>query len=616
MCGLAGKVITGVGEVVNGDIKTMNDKISHRGPDDTGIYISDDHKVGLGNNRLAIIDLSKNGHMPMTYLNKYVITYNGEVYNHQEEREKLKILGYKFSSNSDTEVILALYDKYGTRCLSHLRGMFAFAIYDKIGNIIFLARDRVGKKPLKYFHKNGVFIFASELKAILTQPDVKKQVDYQAIYDYLTFGYVPSPATGFKNIFKLEPASYLIFNIKNNLLVKQSYWHPDLTHKSRLSEKRWEEVILSKLEESVKLRMISDVPIGAMLSGGVDSSAVVAMMAKNSKKAVKTFTIGFKENTYDESNYAKKIAQIFKTDHEELIVNPTELELMPTLAYSFEEPFSNSSAVVAYLICQMARKHVTVILNGDGGDENFAGYDRYRRISRDRIMDIYGGVIKPIAFPTAGRISSRANNFLKKSSLPISERFASYIEIFSELNKNEMLYKTPYLNSYRVIKSAFENSGSSDPREQALYWDLSRYLPDELLPKIDITSMSVGLEARSPLLDRKFIEIASSIPFGLKYKNGVNKYIFKKALESILPHDILYRKKMGFSIPLQNWFLGSLSEYTKIFLLNKKGFVKTVIDENNILDMLSRHSLKTDFGPKLWNLLSLELWYNAYFKNK
>jgi len=613
MCGISGKVSATSAHVYESQIQKMNQAISHRGPDDSGIFTSPDRKVGLGNNRLAIIDLSPAGHMPMSYKDKYVITYNGEVYNYNTERENLIKMGYKFRSHTDTEVILALYDKYKTRCLNHLRGMFAFAIYDKESNIIFLARDRIGKKPLKYFHKDGVFIFASELKAILTQSEVKKEVDHQAIYDYLTFGYVPSPATGFNNIYKLEPASYLIFDINKNTLSKNKYWQPDLKDKCKMSQRKWKKVILEKFEEAVKLRMISDVPIGAMLSGGVDSSAVVAMMSKNSTKPVKTFTIGFKEKIYDETKYAKVVSKIFRTDHETLLANPTDLDLLPELARSFEEPFSNSSAIVSYLISKMARKHVTVILNGDGGDENFAGYDRYRRISRDRMMDIYGHVFTPLAVPTAGKVSARANNFFKKSSLPISERFASYIEIFSEKDKGNMLNKTPYLNSYRIIKSAFENSGSSDPREQALYWDLTRYLPDELLPKIDITTMSVGLEARSPMLDRKFVEIASSIPFALKYKNGINKYIFKKSLEAILPKSILYRKKMGFSIPLQNWFLGSLSEYTKSVLLNKNGFVKKVIGENYILEMLSHHSLKNDYGPKLWNLLSLELWYRSYF---
>lgn len=614
MCSIAGIVEVGQKQIKASQLALMNKTLSHRGPDDNGVYVSSNHKVGLSNNRLAIIDLSEAGHMPMVYSGKYVITFNGEIYNFKKLMSRLMKLGYEFHSKSDTEVILALYDKYGVSCLNYLRGMFAFAIYDKVNNKLFLARDRIGKKPLKYYHKNGTFIFASELKAILTHPAVRKQVDQQAVYDYLTFGYVPSPNTGFQNIYKLEPGHYLIYNISKNLIVKRQYWYPDLSKKTNLPEKYWRDIISDMLEESVKLRMVSEVPIGAMLSGGLDSSAIVAMMSKYSAKPVRTFTIGFKEKDYDETKYAKKVATLFHTNHEELIVNPNDLSLLPQLAYSLEEPFSNSSSVVAYLVCKMARKYVTVILNGDGGDENFAGYERYRRISRDRMMDIFGHVFTPIAIPTAGRISTRVNNFLNKSTLPISERFASYIEIFSEKNKSELLNKYSFLNSYRFIKSTFESSGSYDPREQALYWDLTKYLPEELLPKIDITSMSVGLEARSPLLDQKFIEITSRIPFNLKYKNGVNKYIFKKALQKFLPKELIYRNKMGFSIPLHKWFMGDLSAYTKSVILAKNGFVKKVVKNEHIKEMLSKHSDRVDNGPKLWNLLSLELWYRAYFQ--
>lgn len=339
MCGIAGKIYLNGGEVRESDITKMTSKIIYRGPDDCGVYISNNKKVGFGSRRLAIIDLSKSGHQPMPYKDKYWITYNGEVYNFQEERKRLVKLGYKFNSETDTEVILALYDKYGVKCLSHLRGMFAFAIYDEEKQFIFMARDRVGKKPFKYYFDGKVFIFASELKAILTQSEVHKTPDFIAIHDYLTYGYVPAPRTGFAGIQKIEAGFYLTVNLTNKTITKKQYWTPDFSKKLDLSETEWSKLILKELEEATKLRMISDVPVGAFLSGGVDSSAVVAMMAKNSRKPIKTFTISYKEKTHDERKYARRISQIFGTEHNEFEVNPESIEKIPEMVAQYEEQF-------------------------------------------------------------------------------------------------------------------------------------------------------------------------------------------------------------------------------------------------------------------------------------
>ena len=309
MCAISGKAYFAKNEVHTNEIRSMLNKLRHRGPDDSGIYISKDRKVGLGNNRLAIIDLSKNGHQPMQYLDRYVITFNGEVYNFQEEREKLKKAGYKFKSNTDTEVILALYSKYGKKCVDHLRGMFAFCIYDEVLGTLFLARDRIGKKPIKYFLNDSLIIFASELKAILTQPEVKAHPDFEAINLYLTYGYTPAPYTGFSGIKKLEPGTFMHIDLKRKIINKKKYWQPKFDKKLHLSEKEWCQKILGTLEEATKLRMISDVPVGAFLSGGVDSSGVVAAMAQLSNKPIQTFTIGYKDKEWDESNYAKKNIQ-------------------------------------------------------------------------------------------------------------------------------------------------------------------------------------------------------------------------------------------------------------------------------------------------------------------
>lgn len=624
MCGIAGKILLNSGKVETHELKEMSEKIRHRGPDDEGIFISIDKKLGLVNRRLAIIDLTKAGHQPMPYMNRYWITYNGETYNFRKERDNLKRQGYKFVSNSDTEVILALYDKYKERCLRHLRGMFAFAIYDQKENSIFLARDRLGKKPLKYFFENGVFIFASELKAIVTQKEVKLDPDWIAINHYLTLGYTPPPYTGFTKIKKLPPAHYIFLDLKRKSLEMREYWKPDFSEKLSLSEHDWSNLILKELEEATKLRMIADVPIGAFLSGGVDSSAVVAMMAKNSNKPIKTFSIGFKEKKYSELEHARRIAKLYKTEHTELVVEPESIEALPQLVYQYEEPYSDSSAIVTYAVSKLARKYVTVALNGDGGDENFAGYDRYNLIKRDVFLDsiqplgrpLIGPLVKQISDLTGNKLSKRIHNFLVKSESPLADRFVSYVCIFKEEEKKNLYSrnKNNLLNTRSLVREIFEKYEGVDPRDNALYWDLVRWLPDDLLAKVDIASMAASLEARSPILDHNLVELACKIPFDLKVKGWYeNKYIFKKALESLVPNENLYRKKMGFSIPLSEWFSGNLNTYAKKVLLSRKSTTRNFLNSKLIRQMLTRHSEKEDFGPKLWSLLCLELWFREFF---
>lgn len=623
MCGIAGKITFGNKIVAQSELKKMSLAIEHRGPDDEGFYISENKRVGFVNRRLAIIDLSKNGHMPMSYMNRYVITYNGEFYSFQGEREKLKKDGYKFHSSGDTEVIMALYDKYGVSCLSHMRGMFAFALHDLKKGTIFFARDRVGKKPLKYFQSANELIFASELKAILTQSEVKRIPDFEAIHTYLTYGYVPSPDTGFVGIKKLEPGHYMILNLKTGSLTNKKYWEPDLSQKLDLSETEWCSRIVETLTESTRLRMISDVPIGAFLSGGVDSSAVVASMAKLSARPVKTFTIGFKEKKYNETEHANRVAKLYKTDHTELIVEPKSVELLPTLAHQYEEPFADSSSVITYMVSQMARKHVTVILNGDGGDENFAGYERHKKIVRDIVVD-------QIPLKRAGALTlrgvekisksqkiTRARKFLEKSSIPLSDRYVSYNRYLDAADK-ERIYSEAFfdkvgkLNALDFARHKFKESGVSG-EDQGLYFDLTAYLPEDLLAKVDIASMAVSLEGRSPILDHHMVELAASIPYGLKVKGGETKYIFKKALEGLVPDENLYRQKMGFSVPLENWFSGPLNKYAASKLLRKNAMTADMFDQGELKKMLDNHRIGNDFGPPLWALLTLELWMESYF---
>ena len=620
MCGIAGKIYFQSGRVSESELKSMAQKIAHRGPDDEGLYISSDQKVGLANRRLAIIDLSSKGHQPMSYKNRYWITFNGEVYNFQSKKELLKKQGYRFNSNTDTEVIMALYDKYGVGCLEHLRGMFAFVLYDSHKNTLFIARDRLGKKPLKYYFDGEVFIFASELKAILTQKEIHKVPDWLAIHHYLTFGYVPAPMTGFVGINKLEPSHHLLIDIKKVTLKKTRYWTPDFTEKLDLSEREWSEKILSTLEEATKLRMISDVPIGAFLSGGVDSSAVVAMMVKHSNSPVKTFTIGFKEKTHDETKYARTIAKLFKTDHTELVAEPESIEILPDLIRQFEEPYANSSFIVSYMVAKMAREKVTVILNGDGGDENFAGYgSRHFRLNRDVIADKFGFILDCLGLPLSRTLPlHRIRKFLEKRKTPLADRYLSYniyLEnkdrkaLYSEIFKNQM----SDINSYEIARKKFEEAGAEDPRDRALYYDLTSYLPDDLLTKVDMTSMLVSLEGRSPFTDHKMVELAAKIPFDLKIKNGETKYILKKALEKIIPPENLYRQKKGFSVPLGKWFSGDLGNYAQAKLERKNAYTKELFEEDELRKLLKSHSDKNDVGLKLWAILALELWFEEYF---
>lgn len=628
MCGIAGKISFST-SVTPQAVEAMCDAIKHRGPDDSGVYLSPDQKVGLGHRRLAIIDLSPLGHQPMRYLDRYELVFNGEIYNFQEKRVMLEKEGYTFQSHSDSEVILALYDKYKEKCVDHLRGMFALAIYDEKEQVLFCARDRVGKKPFKYFYDGNVFLFASELKAILTQPEYTKEVDYEAIHHYLTLQYVPAPMTGFLGIKKLEPAHYLVLDFKTKTLKKERYWKLDYSKKIELPEAEWEKRILEKLEESVKLRMISDVPLGAFLSGGVDSSAIVAMMAKHSKQPVKTFSIGFKEEKYNELPYARKIAEKFKTDHTEFIVEPHAIDVLPLLVRQYEEPFADSSALPTYYVSKLTREHVTVALNGDGGDENFAGYTRYAAFKSSLFLENFSWLAKLIGIPVTHFLKNlfkttlfdRVYRLTKSLAVDYRERYMGFTSYFTNEQK-ERLYtdifrrKIKGVNTYRMVAEQFLKSGSKDKTEQAVYADFALYLPEDLLVKVDIASMTVALEGRSPFLDHEFLEMTAKIPFDLKLK-GFNdkKYILKKALRYLLPHEVLYRPKMGFGVPIDAWFRGELREYTEKKLLEGELVTRNLFRKEAIKELLHTHTTtQINFSPQIWALLTLELWFEEYFQ--
>ncbi|MEI8096724.1 MAG: asparagine synthase (glutamine-hydrolyzing), partial [Candidatus Moraniibacteriota bacterium] len=619
MCGITGKISFNQKDITSQEIEMMSDAIKHRGPDDSGTYISPDKKVGLGHRRLSIIDLSPLGHQPMRYKDRYEIVFNGEIYNFQEKRDLLEKEGYTFASHSDTEVILALYDKYGKECVQHLRGMFAFAIYDEKEQSIFCVRDRVGKKPLKYYMDDNVFLFASELKAILTQSEYHKEPDYVAIHHYLTLQYVPAPLTGFVGIKKLEPAHYLYIDLKTKKVEKERYWKLDYSKKLDLSEEEWKKRIIDKLEESVKLRMISDVPIGAFLSGGIDSSAVVALMARNSKTPIKTFTIGFEEEKYNESHYAKQVAETFKTDHTEFIVKPDAISVLPLLVKHFEEPYADKSALPTYYVSKMTRDFVTVALNGDGGDENFAGYERHSiqkfSLWYDKISFFNTAIALPVTSFLARMIKStlfyRAERFAKTFAENYRYRYVNYICSFPN-DLKERVYSDAFkqkmngLNSYDIVAKKFDESGSKDKMDQTLFADFSTYLPDDLMVKSDIDTMAVSLESRSPFLDHELLELTAQIPANLKLKGLTNKkYILKESLRGLVADNILFRKKMGFGVPIEFWFRGELKEYVYDLLLSEKALSRNIFKEAEIRQLLDTHvGTKINYAPQIWTLVN------------
>ncbi len=628
MCGIIGKIRLDHRQVTSEELDQMNQSLVHRGPDDSGTYLSSDALVGLGHQRLAIIDLSPFGHQPMRYLDRYEIVFNGEIYNFQEKRAELIKKGYQFQSHSDTEVILALYAEYGKDCVQHLRGMFAFALYDEQEQILFCARDRVGKKPFKYYLDDKVFMFASELKAILTQSEYVREPDYEAIHHYLTLQYVPAPLTGFRHIKKLPPAHTLTLSLKTKEVMIEQYWQLSYKTKLRLSEAEWKRRILDKFDESVKLRMISDVPLGAFLSGGIDSSAVVAFMTKHSTSPVKTFSIGFKEDSHNELPYAKQVAEKFGTDHTEFVVEADAINLLPSLVRQYEEPFADSSALPTYLVSKLTREHVTVALNGDGGDENFAGYGRYSVLKFSLLYDIVGPLHAFIVLPITKLAASvfrttffdRVYRFAQTLSQDYSYRYVNYLAYFSKAMKDELYtdsfrHKVASQDSYRIVSDRFSESGSKNKTEQAVYADFVTYLPGALMTKVDIASMAVSLEGRSPFLDHELLELTAKIPFSLKLKGwNDKKYILKEALRGIVPDEVMFRPKMGFGIPIHKWFRSELKEYARETLLSDKALSRNLFRREALEKLLAEHcATRVDYGYHIWALITLELWFQEYF---
>ena len=614
MCGITG-ILNFNGSVVDKLLlRRMTDVLSYRGPDGEGFYV--DKNVGLGHRRLAIIDLSDAGKQPMCNHDGTIwITFNGEIYNFQELRRDLEGRGYRFSSSTDTEVIIHAYEEYGVDCVGFLRGMFSFAVWDVNKKQLFLVRDRVGKKPLVYYKDNDRFVFASEIKAIIEDKTIKREVSQEALSNYLGYGYVPAPLTIFKNIYKLLPGHCMIVDNKGNITIKQ-YW--DLQFKeTNFSEDYYCKKTLELLEESTKIRMFSDVPLGAFLSGGVDSSAVVAMMAKNSEQPIKTFSIGFEEQEFNELPYARIIAEKFNTDHKEFIVKPDAIKILPKLVWYYDEPFADSSALPSYYLAQLTKKHVTVSLNGDGGDENYAGYDRIKAMN---VLKIYKKVPKfarkiinySVEKLPEKRIIKSAKRFTNASNYDIYDSYYSFLNVFNNREKDALLQTNKYYDSSKIMKDEFNKCSSNILGNKILYFEIKRYLSDDLLIKIDIATMANSLEARSPFLDHKMLEFTATIPFDLKVKRLKQKYILIKALKDIIPKKILNRKKQGFVVPINSWFRNDLKNYSYDLLNSNEFKSRNLFDYYQVNKLLDEHQSNRDHKHKIWSLLWLELWFREF----
>ncbi len=626
MCGICGILHYDPSRPVASELmQRMNQALHHRGPDDSGVWIKGN--VGLGHSRLSIIDLSPLGHQPMANEDGTVwIIFNGEIYNFPELRDELLKKGHTFRSRTDTEVIIHLWETEGERCVERLQGMFAFAIWDDNRQTLFLARDRMGKKPLFYASLADRFLFGSEIKAILQDPEFRPEPDIEAIHHYLAYQSVPSPYSAFKGIRKLPPAHSLL--VKNGQERPRRYWklsyRNQLRGKGETSLAALQEEIIARLREAIRIRLMSDVPLGAFLSGGIDSSIVVALMAGLMDQPVKTFSIGFAEDEYNELPYARLVAERYGTEHHEFMVTPDAKAIFPELIWYYNEPFADSSAIPTYYVSKMARQYVTVVLTGDGGDESFAGYPRYQNQAEFTLKQDFPSFLSRYLRP-----GIELRNFIGRggwwSDLMrlkdlTQERLLYYYRIthFHE-GYQAQLYTPEFFErlngGYTVdlMLEKYRESDASDFLDSTMNVDLGLYLPDTLMTKTDIAGMTHSLEARMPFLDHHFLEFAATIPSTLKLKDGViSKYILKKAVEPYLPEDVIHRKKMGFGVPIDYWFRNELKEMVYDTLLGHRALERGYFRREYVENMLARHQAGETWQYLIWNLLMLELWHQMF----
>jgi asparagine synthase (glutamine-hydrolysing) len=627
MCGIAGFVRLDGSNADRGSLDRLTHALAHRGPDGRGVHAAGN--VGLCHCRLAILDLTEAAAQPMSGDSGCTLTFNGEIYNFRELRERLEKKGVRFRSTGDTEVLLKLYEDEGPACVARLEGMFAFAVHDPKRGILFMARDRMGKKPLKYFHVGKTFAFSSELKALRALPECPREFDRAAILRYLTLMYVPSPDTGFAGIRKLPAAHTLTLDLATGTQTIERYWSPPTPIIVQRSEEEWIERIDATFTEAVRKRMVADVPVGAFLSGGIDSGAVVAAMATLSGRPVETFSIGSADERMNELPDALLTAKKFGTNHHPIVVEPNLPDMLPQLAHAYEEPFADPSSIPTMLVARAARQRVTVALNGDGGDENFAGYVRYKIAAFANGWAKVPGPVHRLVEGGASlfhllrkdTFSMRCLRFERSMRLPESARYLETLSFFSEPEVRSLLcagvdpQPTGRWYSDRVREAS--ERGGLDPVRRAMHRDYDTYLADDLLPKVDIATMAVGLEARSPFLDPAMLELTAGMPTTLLIRGGTRKWIQRKWLTGTLPDDIVWKKKRGFRIPLDAWFRGPLASWVDERLLSAPPAFHEIFDRRAVEAFLREYrSSRMDLSDHVWALLWLCEWMDQYASDR
>ena len=625
MCGICGKLIFSGAAVDKDLIVRMQKTLVHRGPDDEGVHVGP--YIGLGQRRLSIIDLSASATAPLANEDETIwVVFNGEIYNFQALREELEAKGHVFRTRTDTEVLPHLYEEMGTECVTRLRGMFAFALWDARRRVLFAARDRIGKKPFCYARTARAFVFGSEIKAVTADPEVSVGPNYAAIDQYLRCQCVPSPLTAFEGVCKLPPAHYLLCGADGTLTVRR-YWQPPTPRKSTASPEELEEEILERLREAVRMRMVADVPLGAFLSGGIDSTTVVALMAQESDRPVRTFSIGFDDASQNELPWARLLAERYGTDHHEVVLTPNAAEVLPLLVRHYNEPFADSSAVPTYYVSKMTRRDVTVALTGDGGDESFAGYNHYGAVGQWARLD-------PIPFALRRGVGRTMAGLLDR--LPYTNRLARVSRAFAMLGSsldrryrlNGSLFKPQereacYTAGFKALLA--EGAPADDPLDSCAWtpdmdpydWmmrhDQMHYLPDCLMVKTDIASMANSLEVRCPFLDHEFMEFAATIPSAYKRDGNGGKRILRSAVRQLLPEAILTKPKTGFSIPLGEWLRTDLRDLLRETLLSDRARRRGLFEASFVAKMIDDHTQgRRDYSTRLWALLFLELWFREF----
>ncbi|MDP4208355.1 MAG: asparagine synthase (glutamine-hydrolyzing) [Bacteroidota bacterium] len=623
MCGIVG--ILNLEQDNNVSIETlrsMTNSIIRRGPDDEGFYCN--QNIGLGFRRLSIIDLAT-GHQPLSNEDDSIwIIFNGEIYNYQELRYFLQNKGHKFKTHTDTEVIIHLYEELGDDCVKHLRGMFAFAIWNNSTKKLFCARDRFGIKPFYYYIDNSKLVFASEIKAILKSGNIDKSLSLEAIDSYFAYGHMTSNLSIYQHIKKLNPGTSLTLSLSPlPKLELKTYWEIHFEPDHSKTEAQWMDEIESSLSDAVKLHMVSDVPLGAFLSGGIDSSSIVALMSQHSTSPIKTFSIGFKEKPYNELKYAEAIAKKYNTEHYFQIVEPESIHLLSTLVSSFDEPFADTSAIPTYIVSKFASQFVSVVLSGDGGDELFAGYNHYPQLAFLRKLNFNNRAINNLFWGTINKIlpaSFRGKNltyYLSKDK----ETVGAYYGLFNQSERN-FLINREILNTINKNRAeSFKehlilSSTSNDYITRLQNLDIKTYMVDEILTKVDRVSMHNSLEVRVPILDHQFAELTFKIPSSLKLKNGTQKYIFKEAMKNKLPDCVINHKKQGFNIPLEHWFRSELKDYINSRINDRNCLLSEYINIKHVKQTINNHNKGfRNLSERIWAILVFDEWLKQNSSN-